>query len=38
MPKDELPDNYGIGEREYPTSFPAQLVHPFIQQEPAPTQ
>jgi sterol desaturase/sphingolipid hydroxylase (fatty acid hydroxylase superfamily) len=29
MPKGELPDHYGIAEREYPTSFPAQLVHPF---------
>ena len=31
MPADELPDNYGIGEREYPTSFPGQLVRPFTQ-------
>ena len=29
MPKGELPDRYGIGEPEYPSSFPAQLVHPF---------
>jgi sterol desaturase/sphingolipid hydroxylase (fatty acid hydroxylase superfamily) len=29
MPKGELPDGYGIGEPEYPASFPAQLVHPF---------
>jgi sterol desaturase/sphingolipid hydroxylase (fatty acid hydroxylase superfamily) len=29
MPKGELPDRYGIGEPEYPASFPAQLVHPF---------
>jgi sterol desaturase/sphingolipid hydroxylase (fatty acid hydroxylase superfamily) len=31
MPKGELPDNYGIAEREYPTSFPAQLARPFTQ-------
>ena len=31
MPKGELPDRYGIAEREFPTSFPAQLVHPFTQ-------
>ncbi len=31
MPAGELPDNYGIAEREYPTSFPGQLVHPFTQ-------
>ncbi|MGB6502563.1 MAG: sterol desaturase family protein [Xanthobacteraceae bacterium] len=31
MPAGQLPDNYGIGEREYPASFPAQLVHPFTQ-------
>jgi sterol desaturase/sphingolipid hydroxylase (fatty acid hydroxylase superfamily) len=31
MPAGELPDNYGIAEREYPTSFPGQLVHPFMQ-------
>lgn len=31
MPKGELPDNYGIAEREFPASFPAQLVHPFTQ-------
>jgi sterol desaturase/sphingolipid hydroxylase (fatty acid hydroxylase superfamily) len=29
MPKGELPDRYGIGEPEYPASFPAQMVHPF---------
>jgi sterol desaturase/sphingolipid hydroxylase (fatty acid hydroxylase superfamily) len=29
MPKGELPDQYGVGDREYPTSFGAQLVHPF---------
>jgi len=29
MPAGELPDRYGIEEREFPTSFPAQLVHPF---------
>jgi sterol desaturase/sphingolipid hydroxylase (fatty acid hydroxylase superfamily) len=29
MPAGELPDNYGIDEREYPESFPGQLVHPF---------
>ncbi len=31
MPAGELPDNYGIAEREYPTSFPGQLVRPFTQ-------
>jgi sterol desaturase/sphingolipid hydroxylase (fatty acid hydroxylase superfamily) len=31
MPKGELPDHYGVAEREFPTSFPAQLVHPFTQ-------
>jgi sterol desaturase/sphingolipid hydroxylase (fatty acid hydroxylase superfamily) len=31
MPEGELPDRYGVGEREYPTSFTAQLVHPFTQ-------
>lgn len=31
MPKDELPDRYGIGDPGYPMSFPAQLVHPFTQ-------
>jgi sterol desaturase/sphingolipid hydroxylase (fatty acid hydroxylase superfamily) len=31
MPEGELPDNYGIAEREFPKSFPAQLVHPFMQ-------
>jgi sterol desaturase/sphingolipid hydroxylase (fatty acid hydroxylase superfamily) len=29
MPAGELPDNYGIDEREFPESFPAQLAHPF---------
>ena len=29
MPEGELPDDYGTGEREYPTSFPAQLARPF---------
>ena len=31
MPAGELPDHYGIAEREYPTSFPGQLVRPFTQ-------
>jgi sterol desaturase/sphingolipid hydroxylase (fatty acid hydroxylase superfamily) len=31
MPKGEIPDHYGIGEREFPTSFQGQLVHPFTQ-------
>ena len=30
MPAGERPDAYGIAEREFPTSFPGQLVHPFI--------
>src|SRR5271156_6642114 len=29
MPAGELPDPYGIDDREFPTSFGAQLVHPF---------
>ena len=31
MPAGELPDNYGIGERDYPESFTGQLVRPFTQ-------
>jgi sterol desaturase/sphingolipid hydroxylase (fatty acid hydroxylase superfamily) len=31
MPAGELPDHYGIAEREFPESFPAQLAHPFTQ-------
>jgi sterol desaturase/sphingolipid hydroxylase (fatty acid hydroxylase superfamily) len=31
MPAGELPDHYGIAEREYPTSFPGQLARPFTQ-------
>jgi sterol desaturase/sphingolipid hydroxylase (fatty acid hydroxylase superfamily) len=31
MPEGELPDHYGVGEREYPVSFGAQIVHPFTQ-------
>jgi sterol desaturase/sphingolipid hydroxylase (fatty acid hydroxylase superfamily) len=38
MPKGELPDHYGVGEREYPTSFGAQLVHPFTQAARAPSE
>ncbi len=29
MPAGELPDHYGIADREFPTTFGAQLVHPF---------
>ena len=29
MPANETPDQYGIGDREFPSSFTAQLVHPF---------
>ena len=31
MPAGELPGNYGIAEREFPKTFPAQLAHPFTQ-------
>ena len=31
MPAGQLPDNYGIADRPYPTSFTGQLVHPFTQ-------
>jgi sterol desaturase/sphingolipid hydroxylase (fatty acid hydroxylase superfamily) len=31
MPKGELPDHYGIDDREFPTSFQGQFVHPFMQ-------
>jgi sterol desaturase/sphingolipid hydroxylase (fatty acid hydroxylase superfamily) len=31
MPAGELPDQYGIDDREFPTTFGAQLVHPFTQ-------
>jgi sterol desaturase/sphingolipid hydroxylase (fatty acid hydroxylase superfamily) len=31
MPAGALPDNYGIAEREFPKTFPAQLAHPFTQ-------
>ena len=31
MPPGELPDHYGIAEREFPASFTGQLVHPFTQ-------
>jgi sterol desaturase/sphingolipid hydroxylase (fatty acid hydroxylase superfamily) len=29
MPAGELPDHYGIAERQYPTTFGAQLARPF---------
>jgi sterol desaturase/sphingolipid hydroxylase (fatty acid hydroxylase superfamily) len=31
MPANELPDRYGIADRGFPSSFAAQLVHPFTQ-------
>ncbi len=31
MPAGELPDRYGIADRDFPSSFGAQLVHPFTQ-------
>jgi sterol desaturase/sphingolipid hydroxylase (fatty acid hydroxylase superfamily) len=31
MPVGELPDHYGIAERQFPESFGGQLVHPFTQ-------
>jgi len=31
MPEGKLPDNYGIADRTFPTSFPGQLAHPFTQ-------
>jgi sterol desaturase/sphingolipid hydroxylase (fatty acid hydroxylase superfamily) len=31
MPKGELPDKYGIDDRTFPSSFTAQLAHPFTQ-------
>jgi sterol desaturase/sphingolipid hydroxylase (fatty acid hydroxylase superfamily) len=29
MPAGQLPDKYGIAEREFPTDFAGQLAHPF---------
>jgi sterol desaturase/sphingolipid hydroxylase (fatty acid hydroxylase superfamily) len=29
MPVGQLPDQYGIAEREFPTDFTGQLAHPF---------
>ena len=29
MPAGILPDRYGIADKEFPTSFGGQLVHPF---------
>jgi sterol desaturase/sphingolipid hydroxylase (fatty acid hydroxylase superfamily) len=29
MPAKELPDRYGVDDKTFPTSFGAQLVHPF---------
>jgi sterol desaturase/sphingolipid hydroxylase (fatty acid hydroxylase superfamily) len=31
MPAGEQPDDYGIADREFPTSFGGQLVRPFTQ-------
>lgn len=31
MPAGELPDQYGIAEREYPASFGGQFMRPFMQ-------
>jgi sterol desaturase/sphingolipid hydroxylase (fatty acid hydroxylase superfamily) len=31
MPKNELPDAYGIGEADFPKSFGGQLLYPFKQ-------
>jgi sterol desaturase/sphingolipid hydroxylase (fatty acid hydroxylase superfamily) len=31
MPAGELPDSYGIADRDFPTSFGAQLARPFTQ-------
>ena len=35
MPAGELPDHYGIADAEFPTSFGAQLAHPFTQAKAA---
>jgi hypothetical protein len=31
MPENELPDTYGIDDESFPSSFGAQLLHPFLQ-------
>jgi sterol desaturase/sphingolipid hydroxylase (fatty acid hydroxylase superfamily) len=31
MPAGELPDNYGISDREFPSTFAGQLLRPFTQ-------
>jgi sterol desaturase/sphingolipid hydroxylase (fatty acid hydroxylase superfamily) len=31
MPVGEKPDKYGIADETFPTSFTAQLTHPFTQ-------
>jgi sterol desaturase/sphingolipid hydroxylase (fatty acid hydroxylase superfamily) len=35
MPEGELPDNYGIADHSFPSTFAGQLAHPFTQ-PPAP--
>jgi sterol desaturase/sphingolipid hydroxylase (fatty acid hydroxylase superfamily) len=29
MPRNELPDRYGVADRQFPTTFAGQLVYPF---------
>lgn len=36
MPKNELPDAYGIGEPDFPQTFGGQLLYPFRDKAPAP--
>jgi sterol desaturase/sphingolipid hydroxylase (fatty acid hydroxylase superfamily) len=43
MPKGELPDSYGIADKEFPAGFGAQLAYPFksrpeVAQTPAPAR
>jgi hypothetical protein len=30
MPKHDLPDTYGVAERDFPSGFGAQLLYPSI--------
>jgi hypothetical protein len=37
MPKNEMPDHYGIAETDFPTSFGGQLLYPFRRKREAMT-
>jgi hypothetical protein len=35
MPKNAMPDNFGVEDKSFPKGFAGQLIYPFINTQPS---